>query len=152
MSLFDGMENAEPGKGGVYLSEGVYPDLEVLAIKTIENRKKIRMFCVELLVHKSEGPKAMPIGTKCAWMVKSTSDQFLGTVRDFLRHSASELYKKEFPLSEIDGPTAELATGDTQPFAGVHLKAQATQIEIKSNKGNYFTKVQWSPLSVQMKS
>lgn len=146
--LFDGMETAVPGIGGVYLSEGLYGDLEILAIKSIENRKKVRGFCVELMVHSSTGENALMPGTKCAWMTMADKDSFLGAVRGFLQVAASEMNGSKVDLKDIDAEAAELAVSDENPFKGLRIRAQATNVKTKA--GGDFTKVEWSPKSFQM--
>lgn len=148
MSLFDGMETAVPGIGGVYLSAGLYPDLEVLAVKSIKNRKGTAGFCVELMVHESSGPAALPKGTKCAWMTMADKDSFLGSVRGFLHMAMSELAGAALELKEIDTATADMAVAEENPLKGIRMSAQATQVKTKAGKD--FTKVEWSPKNVKM--
>lgn len=148
MGLFDGLETAVPGQGGVYLTEGLYSDLEILALKSIKNRKGINGFCAELLVHESSGPNALMPGTKCAWMTMQDKDSFLGAVRGFLRVTMSEMAKAPVPLAEIDKDTAEMAVSEENPFKGLRIKAQATNVLTKAKTN--FTKVEWEPKSVRM--
>lgn len=149
MSLYDGIEDAQPGIGGVYLSDGLYGDLEILALKSIKNRKNIHGFCAELMVHASTGQNALMPGTKCAWMTMANRDSFLGDVRGFLRMAMSEMAGSKIELKDIDRDAAELATSDENPLKGIHIKAQATQV--KTRAGGDFTKVEWSPKSFEMK-
>lgn len=148
MGLFDGMETAQPGQGGVYLTEGLYPDLEVLAFKSIKSRKGINGFVAEVLVHESSGPNALMPGTKAAWMSMADKDSFLGAVRGILHMATIELGGAVLPIEEIDAATAELAVSDQNPYKGVHLKAQATNVLTKAK--TTFTKVEWAPKSVKM--
>lgn len=148
MGLFDGMSEAVPGQGGVYLTEGLYPDLEVLAFKSIKSRKGINGFVAEVLVHESSGPNALMPGTKAAWMSMADKDSFLGSVRGILHMATIELGGAVIPLAEIDAATAELAVSEANPYKGVHLKAQATNVLTKAKTN--FTKVEWSPKSVKM--
>lgn len=141
--LFTGMEKATPGVGGIYLTEGIYDDLEILAIKSIVTRKGIGAFCVELKVHAASGAKALPIGTQGTWMVTADKESFLGNVRGFLQVASSEAMEKPVTLEEIDVAAAEMATSAANPFAGTRLRAQATGITTK--KGAPFTKVEFYP-------
>lgn len=149
MSLFDGMESAQPGMGGVYLTDGLYGDLEILALKSVRNRKQVNGFCAELMVHASTGPNALMPGTKCAWMSMEDKDSFLGSVRGFLQVAMSEMAGAKMDLKEIDKDAAELAVSDENPFKGVRIRAQATQVKTKA--GGDFTKVEWSPKSFDMR-
>lgn len=143
MGLFQGVENAIPSNGGVYITEGIYPDIEVLGHKVIVSRKKETMFVLEGLVHASSGPKALQPGTKFAWMLKANNDAFLGNVRAHAKACAEALYKEAVPLADVDESACELMVSPEQPFKGVRLKAQATNIQTKAMTP--FTKVEWDP-------
>lgn len=138
---FDGIEKAERSKGGLYLSAGTYADLEIVNVKMITSRKGIDLFTVELLVHKSEGEKAIRSGLRPAWQVKRTSDNFLTDVREFVAEAAG----CEFQEVDAAGVRAVLGKDGLVPtisrLAGVHLSASAYDKATKG--GGNFTKVMW---------
>jgi len=146
MGLFSGIEDAKEYAGGVYLSEGVYNDLEIVGVKTLITRKKEEMFCVEVLVHESVGPKAVMPGVKAAWMCNKKHDAFLGNVLSFMRPCASEKYQQPVQTGDISEEDMELAVSSENPYAGTHMKAVA--VNIKTRSGGDFTKVEWQPKSV----
>lgn len=148
---FDGIEKAERSKGGLYLSAGTYADLEIVNVKMITSRKGIDLFTVELLVHKSEGEKAIRSGLRPAWQVKRTSDNFLGDVKAFVAEAAD--CKDE----EVDPAGVRAVLGSDKPpkvspLAGTHLRA--TAFDVKTKAGGNFTRVIWERMSqgVQLKS
>lgn len=143
MGLFSGITEAKEYSGGVYLTEGVYTDLEITAVKTIVTRKNEEMFCVEVLVHESTGPKAIMPGAKAAWMCAKKHDGFLGNVLSFMRPCAAEKFQKDIKSGDIVEDDMVAAVSSENPYAGTHMKA--TAVNIKTRKGADFTKVEWSP-------
>lgn len=139
MGAFTGMENAEVGQGGVYIQPGIYSDVEILALKLGKSRKKQEFFAAELRIHESAGDGANPEDSKATWMVMLHHDAALGNIRAFLAAAAG------VDVKEVDEKAAELAVSDEQPFAGVHLRAEASNITTK--KGLPFTKVLWESKS-----
>lgn len=161
--LFAGVETAQSFSSGAYIPEGVYEDVEILAIKPIITRKKERAVVIETqIIVDGKGPGAMPAGSKGSAMYMLRYDSFLANMRDIARVCASEMYagaldektgKLKFPdgvpLSEIDEATCDAMCSPDQPFKGVHVRLQATTI--KTKQGNPFTRYDWEPKSVKLK-
>ncbi len=161
--LFAGVENAQSFSSGAYIPEGVYEDVEILAIKPIITRKKERAVVVECqIIADGKGPGAMPAGSKGSAMYMLRYDSFLANMRDIAQACASEMFvgvldektgKLKFPdgvpLSEIDEETCDSMCSPDQPFRGVHLRVQATTIKTKA--GNPFTRYDWEPKSIKIK-
>ena len=143
MGLFSGIKEAKEYAGGVYLTEGVYNDLEVLSVKTLTTCKGESMFCVEVKVHDSQGPKAVMPGVTAAWMCNKKHDGFLGNVLSFMRPCASEKYQQQIEAGSIAEEDMDAAVSSENPYAGTHMKA--TAVNIKTKAGGDFTKVEWQP-------
>lgn len=148
--MFAGLEGAQVFEGGTYLTDGVYPDLEVTKVVSYKNRKGIGGFRVELKVIESKGEKALPPGTQCAYITTKSQEGFLGNVKGVLQKMATELSYQQgggvVPVTEITQDFATMAVSEAQPLKGLHLTAQATTITTKG-KGLPFTKIEFSPKS-----
>lgn len=149
-TLFEGMEDAKVFEGGTYLTDGIYPDLEVLKVVSYKNRKGIGGFRVELKVIESKGEKALPPGTACAYITTKSQEGFLGNVKGVLQKMATEMSFQNgggvVPVTEITQDFATMAVSEAQPLKGLHLSAQAQTIITKA-KGLPFTKIEFSPKS-----
>ena len=148
--IFSGIEEAQVFEGGTYLTDGVYPDLEVLKVVSYKNRKGIGGFRVELKVIESVGEKALSPGTQCAYITTKNQEGFLGNVKGILQKLATEMSFNQgggvVPVDQVDKAFAEMAVSEAQPLKGLHLKAQAQTILTKG-KGLPFTKIEFSPKS-----
>lgn len=140
--MFSGMGETDPSVGGIYITEGNYTDIEILAVKTINTRKNGRAFCIETMVHQSAGEKAIKPGIKCSQMFMEKQDSFKANVKAFLIAAFSQKIGRQSTKEEVGEKEAAWATSKDQPLAGLHLKAQA--VNIKTQKGNDFTRVDWS--------
>lgn len=136
MGLFDGIENAKPTEGGVFLREGVYEEIEILGIKVGRTRKGRDFFVVEGKILKATGPQANPVGSQASWMEMLDRDNALGSVRAFVAALCG------CELDEVDEKAVSALVSKDQPGVGGVIKAEASMV--KTRAGGDFTKVRWT--------
>lgn len=135
MSMFAGIGGARTSEGGVYIKPGVY-DLEIRAVKALEDRKKVGTFVVEFDVLRST-VNEHPEGTVVSWIVKLDKEPALGNIKMFLAAAANK------DANDVDENDVEEAIGADNPLKGIKIRAAANNITTKT--GNPFTKVTWKP-------
>ena len=137
MSLFKGIEEAKVSEGGSFLTEGIYPELEIVEFKAGQSRKREDFVVVKCKVVQSTGPSAAPVGALVDWMVMLRWDGALGHVKGFLAAACG------IDVSEVDEAGTEAAIGEEQPLRGMKISAEARNVVTKS--GGTYTKVRWYP-------
>ncbi len=161
--VFDKIREAEASKGGLYFSQGVYEDLEILGVKLIKARSGPDLFIVETLVIKSSGGytdaeiaadpkrgtidakrKVIGAGMKPAWTVKMSLDNALGDIKVFTARAFN------IPETDVDPAGMAAVISDAQPLKGYHLSA--VMFDITTKKGGNFTRADWKHLSGPVKA
>lgn len=139
MGLFAKIKEAKSNSGGVYFLPGTY-ELECVAVKTGKTREGDRPFFVaEFTILSSSNPER-PVGTSVSYMVML--DKYLETALGNVKQCVAAL----FNVAEVDVDEAgvEEAIGPSNPAKGAKVKASATNI--KTKKGDDFTKVVFTPI------
>ncbi len=130
-SKYDGIENAQVGRSGVYLGEGQHT-LEVMEIKDGTTRKGIGYFVAEFRVLKST---LHPEGSTCSWFVSMDKDAALGNIKAFTAALTGST------LEEVKGDVVEYIAGAKNPMKGKKISADAAVLPTK--KGGKYTRVNW---------
>jgi len=143
MGLFDGIENAKVGQGGVYFLPGKY-QVELDKVFAMQSRKREDLFIAECMILESDNSERKP-GTKASWIVNFKHDAALGNIKGFLAacngiDPADQVKVDE----EITSDVCEYAVDDENPLAGTRVNLVAVQKETRA--GNPFTLHIWSPV------
>jgi hypothetical protein len=148
--MFGGIGQATIGQGGVYFLPGKY-EVEVVAVKMIETRKKEDMFIVECLINESDNPERR-VGTKAAYCCNRKHDSFLGNVKAFLAACNGADPENEAQVAEVFMENGRDTTQDVadfaidekeNPLAGTKLGL--TCVNKKTRTGGDFTLHFWQP-------
>lgn len=149
MGLFANIKNQRGTQGGVYFTPGLYV-AKINRVKLGETRKKEDFFVVECEIVESDSDERKP-GSTVSWMVMFKHDAALGNIADFIRaglwayavQNEQEPAAEDFNDIEIDEESADEVTSEDNPFAGLLMKVEATNI--KTRAGKDFTVVKWTP-------
>jgi hypothetical protein len=147
MSLFDGVEKAEIRKSREYMRPGRYV-MRINEMKTGKTRKKLDFFVVNCTVVAVLDPSAaaghirgpFKIGDTPGWMIMAHWDSFLSTVKGliFVLAQAGEMAQDE---SEVTREVIDLAVSDSQPFRGMFIELDATDVIDDATGKVVFTRV-----------
>jgi hypothetical protein len=142
MSLFDGIEDAQVGQGGVYFLPGIYK-VRILKCITLKSRKREDLFIVECEVIESDVPERKP-GSKASWIVNFKQDAALGNIKGFIA-AATGIDPGDTARvnEEVTLDVCEYAVSDENPLAGSVLGLVA--VNKKTRAGTDFTLHMWEP-------
>jgi hypothetical protein len=142
MSLFDGVNEAVPGAGGVYFLAGLYK-VAVKKVFTMRSRKGDDLFIGEFKILESDC-KDRKVGTSASWIVNFRHDAAMGNIRGFIAACNGIDPTNEDRLGEIDKEVCEYAVSDDNPLEGIEVLLEATNIETRA--GTPFTLHNWTPV------
>lgn len=145
MGLFQGMESAQVGQGGIYFTPGKYL-VEVVKCFCLRSRKREDLFIVEFLIHESDSPDR-GVGTKASWVVNFKQDAALGNIKGFLAAcNGIDPDNTEMVTAEITEEVSEYAVDEEEnPLAGTKVRLVAVNKKLKDGVSD-FTLHLWSPL------
>lgn len=142
MSLFDGIEDAQVGQGGVYFLPGKYL-VKVLKCITLKSRKREDLFIVECEVVESDVPERKP-GSKASWIVNFKQDAALGNIKGFIAAANGIDPGDESAVNEqVNLEICEYVVSDENPLAGTLVGLVA--VNKKTRAGSDFTLHMWEP-------
>jgi len=139
MGIFDKINEADYFEGGKYFTPGLYK-VAVLRVKQGKTRKGRPFFVVETKIQESSNLKEHPIDTDASWMVMLDQDAALGNVKHFISVAS------DTPINQVQAADAEDACSESNPLAGIELRAMAVNIKTRADKD--FTKMKWMPASM----
>lgn len=160
MSLFAGLREATPSKGGVYFQPGKFI-VEVLGVKLIKSQKDRRDFFVietEVVASNRDAQAAgLRVGTKPSQAIDMGNVMAMPNIKGFLAAASGiepdvpDLNEQiEATWSALTGvqmtveQCAERVIAHDNPLQGVTLYCEAVEIKTRANEP--FTKVTWYPL------
>lgn len=124
--------------GGVYVLPGVYPAVEVTAVKSMQSRKNDALIIVEMDILASE-VDGRPAGSAMSQVYNLTKhDAAPGNVKAFI----AAAYGKN--PDEVTEEVFALVISEHQPLAGRLVRVDASLTKTKA--GSDFTIVRYSPL------
>lgn len=142
MSLFDGIEDAQVGQGGVYFLPGKYL-VKVLKCITLKSRKREDLFIVECEILESDVPERKP-GTKASWIVNFKQDAALGNIKGFIAAANGIDPGNESAVNEqVNMDICEYVVSDENPLAGTPVGLVC--VNKKTRAGSDFTLHMWEP-------
>jgi hypothetical protein len=142
MGLFDGIEQAQVGQGGIYFLPGNYV-VEVLKCITLRSRKREDLFIAECLIHESDNPERRP-GVKASWYVNFKNDAALGNIKGFVAAANGIDPGNQGEVDkEVDAEVCEYVVSDQNPLAGTWLLLSCANTKTRS--GADFTLHRWAP-------
>jgi hypothetical protein len=137
-SIFDGIENAKVSNDGNWVRPGKYT-ATIVGVKMVKKFNGDQFVAIELKIASvldDENGTGHKVGEDVTHLLKVANPSFLGNFKQFastaLGCEAEDLGKAE----------ADRITSDEQPLAGIEIALTARQI--KTQKGNPFTKVMYS--------
>ncbi len=136
MGLFNGVEKARSSLGGVFPEPGVYPVLNVSAIKMVPSRKGDELFCVEMEIVESNVPER-PVGTTMSWMANLKHDAALGNIKGFI---AALMNTPEDGIGEDD--CDKMVDAEKQYGRNRLIRLEATNVKTRAKTD--FTKCFWT--------
>ena len=151
MGMFDGMENAQIGRGGYYYKDGNYI-ADVVKCYSQDTRKIGNMFIVESQIVWSNNPERK-VGQVPSWCVVMDWDTALGHVKGFIAAcngadpSDDEAVKACFTDAQgrdISVLAAEYAVSPDNPLAGTRLELEVYSSPSKKT-GKDFSAHKWKP-------
>ena len=142
MSLFEGIEEAQVGQGGVYFLPGKYV-AKILKCITLKSRKREDLFIVECEVVESDVPERKP-GTRASWIVNFKQDAALGNIKGFIA-AANGINPgtEDLVREEVDSEVCEYSVSPENPLAGILIRLVA--VNKKTRAGGDFTLHLWEP-------
>lgn len=142
--MFDGIEDAKVGQGGVYFLPGRYK-VEVDKVFTMQSRKREDLFIAETTILESDNAERKP-GTKCSWIVNFKHDAALGNIKGFIAACNGIDPADEAAVNaEVTEDVCEFAVDEKEnPLAG--SKLDLTAVQKKTRAGGDFTLHLWAPL------
>jgi hypothetical protein len=133
-SIFSGIKEAEPSRGGLYFKPGTY-SVKILKCSQLKTRKREDAFLVETEVIESDSAEIKK-GMRPSWMVMIREDtSALGNIKSFIAAATSS------DEDEVDEAVGDYVIGAKQPLAGKIMKALVVNVPTRS--GGTFTKVEW---------
>lgn len=135
--LFDAIGDSDEGYDSVYVLAGVYPVVEVEAVKIVSSRKGDDIFIAELRILQSLVDER-PEGTQMSWAANFRHDATAGNVKSFLAATMN------VPAAEVDADGARFACSEENPCQGRLLRIEAANIVTKA--GNDFTRCSFRAL------
>jgi hypothetical protein len=142
MSLFDGIEDAQVGQGGVYFLPGKYL-VKVLKCITLKSRKREDLFIVECEILESDCPDRKP-GSKASWIVNFKQDAALGNIKGFIAAANGIDPGDESSVKEqVTMDICEYVVSDENPLAGTPVGLVC--VNKKTRAGSDFTLHMWEP-------
>jgi hypothetical protein len=129
--------DADARLNSVYPVAGVYPVLQVDAMKMITSRKGDDVFIAEFDVLESLCPDR-PAGTRMSWAVNFRHDAAAGNVKSFIAAVMNS------DASEVDAESARYACSPENPCSGRLVRLEATETITKS--GSPFTVCSFRPI------
>lgn len=146
MGLFDGIEDAQVGMGGVYFLPGKYL-VKVLKCITLKSRKREDLFIAECEIVESDVPERKP-GTRASWIVNFKQDAALGNIKGFIAAANGiDPSNEDAVNAEVDSGVCEYAVSNDNPMAGTYIRLVAVNKKTRSNTD--FTLHLWEPYEAE---
>ncbi len=144
MGLFEGVEGAKVGQGGVYFLAGNYL-VEVEKVLAKRSRKKEDLFIVEAGILESDNAQRKA-GSSASWIVNFKHDAALGNIKGFLAAcNGIDPGDRAKVDEEITEDVCEYAVDDENPLSGTRVKLSCVMTQTKA--GGDFTLHLWSPVA-----